>query len=142
MKLLPILSLLTLSATLFAQTPEQIFDAKCTMCHIKTRPQDSSTLIAPPIMGVMRHMKMELGSKQKVVAFISDYVLNPSKEKALCRPQKVEHFGVMPSQKGNITKEELQQVASWLYDTYPSRNFKGGMMQGKGMMQGRGMMNN
>jgi cytochrome c5 len=45
-------------------------------------------------------------------------------------PQKIARFGLMPSQKGNISDEELKAVASWMYDNYPPANF-----QGRGMMR-------
>jgi cytochrome c len=105
------------------------------MCHIKSMPKDKSKLIAPPLMGVMRHVKMAYPTKKSAVDFIVDYVQNPSKSKAICMPQKLARFGVMPSQKGNITPENLRKVASWMYDNYPPANFRGmgGNMSTKGM---------
>jgi mono/diheme cytochrome c family protein len=127
------LGLVGLSTALFASNEAQsLFDSKCAMCHIKTMPQDRSKLVAPAIMGVMRHVKMQYPKKEDAVAFIVDYVQNPSEAKAVCMPQKIKHFGLMPSQKENITAAELQDVASWMYDNYPPANFKGrGMMMQK-----------
>ncbi|NPA66070.1 MAG: cytochrome c [Epsilonproteobacteria bacterium] len=116
-----------LSVASFATSPEALFDAKCSMCHVKTRPQDMSKLVAPPIMGVMRHVKMQYSSKKDAVAFIADYVLAPNQSKAVCMPQKIKKFGLMPSQKGNVTKAEVEQIASWLYDNFPPKGFRGGM---------------
>jgi len=128
------------ASTLFAAGDAQtFFDAKCAMCHIKTMPQDRSKLIAPPLMGVMRHVKMSYPNKQDAVAFIVDYVQNPSKSKAVCMQQKISRFGLMPSQKGNITPKELEEVASWMFDNYPPSNFRGGM---QGRMQGANMQKN
>ena len=137
-KIVTVVGLLGLTTTLFASSNAQnTFDTKCSMCHIKTMPQDRSKLIAPPLMGVMRHVKMSYPNKQDAVAFIVDYVQNPSKSKAVCMPQKISRFGLMPSQKGNITPKELEEVASWMFDNYPPANFRGGMMQKAGGMQGR-----
>ena len=120
-----------LSTGVFASSgAENLFDSKCAMCHIKTMPQDRSKMVAPPLMGVMRHVKMAYPNKKDAVAFIADYVQNPTKAKAVCMPQKIARFGLMPSQKGNISDEELKVVASWMYDNYPPANF-----QGRGMMQ-------
>jgi hypothetical protein len=51
----------------------------------------------------------------------------------------------MPSQKGNVTPAELEAIASWLYDNYPPKGFRGRGMggggMGRGMGQGRGFMN-
>jgi len=128
-----ILLLTTLSLFAFASSPEALFDAKCGMCHIKTRPTDMSKMVAPAIMGVMRHVKMTYPKKDDAVRFMVDYVLNPSKDKAVCMPMKIQKFGLMPSQKGAVTKEELEKISSWLYDNFPPKGFKG-MGMGRGMM--------
>jgi len=84
-----------------------------------------STLIAPPVMGVMRHVKMTYKTKEDAVKFISTYALNPQKSKAVCMPQKIKRFGLMPSQKGNVSIEELQTIASWMFDNFPQKGFMG-----------------
>lgn len=122
-----------LLSSLFADA-KQTFEAKCAMCHTTTIPQDRSKLVAPPIMGVMRHVKMHYPNKAEAINFIVDYVMNPSKQKAVCMPQKIQRFGLMPSLKGQISVDELKEVAGWLYDNFPPVNFKGGM---KGGMQGK-----
>jgi len=120
-----------------ADTAETLFDAKCAVCHSKTKPADMNKIVAPAIMGVMRHVKMTYPKKEDAVKFMVDYVLEPSKEKAICMPQKIERFGLMPSQKDNVIKEELEKITGWMYDTFPPAGFRG-MGQGKGMMQGKG----
>lgn len=108
-----------------------LFEAKCTSCHMTRMPTDEEfkTLLAPAIMGVMRHVKEIYPDKKEAVDFMVDYVLNPSKEKAICMPQKIERFGLMPSQKESVTKEELKVISEYLYDNYPPKNFRG---MGKG----------
>jgi len=117
----------------YASSAEALFDAKCGMCHVKSRPADMSKLVAPAIMGVLRHVKMEYPTKDKAVDFMVDYVLNPSKDKAVCMPAKIQKFGLMPSQKGAVSEEELREITSWLYDNFPPKGFKG-MGMGRGMM--------
>jgi len=118
---------------------KKLFEAKCTACHTMSRPQDMSKLVAPAIMGVMNHVKMKYADKDQAVQFMKDYVLNPSRDKAVCMPQKIEKFGLMPSQKGVVTPEELDIILPWLYDNFPPKGFKGmGMGMGKGMMGGHG----
>jgi len=129
-----IISLAILSSLAFAnQSAEALFDAKCGSCHSKTRPSDMSKLVAPAIMGVMRHVKMTYPTKEKAVEFMSEYVLNPSKSKAVCMPAKIQRFGLMPSLKGVVTKDEIKTISSWLYDNFPPKGFRG-MGHGKGMM--------
>lgn len=99
-----------------------LFENKCAACHTATRPatiEAMNSLIAPPMQGVMLHVKMAFeDDKKAVMAFIKDYTLNPSKEKALCMPQKIDRFGLMPSQKGNVTQEELDKIANYLTVAY------------------------
>jgi len=110
---------------------EVLFTQKCASCHSTTRPKDMSTVIAPALVGVMHHLKMTHPDKSKSVAFIKDYALNPSEDKAICMPEKIKRFGLMPSQKGNVTEEELEVIANWMFDNFPPKDFKG-MGQGKG----------
>ena len=127
----------------FAQADdvEKLFDTKCAICHIKTKPEDMSKVIAPTIMGVMKHIKMEFPQKDKAVEFMVDYLLNPTKEKAICLPEKIAKFGLMPSQKGLTSKEDLIKISNWVFDNYPPKDFRGfGNHKGQGMMRGKGMM--
>lgn len=128
-------AIVMISFSIANDTTEKLFDTKCIMCHSKTRPADISKVTAPAIMGVMRHVKMRYPDKEKAVAFMVDYVMSPTKEKAICMPNKLERFGLMPSQKGLLSKEELTEISNWLYDNYPPKDFRG-MGRGNGMGQG------
>jgi cytochrome c551/c552 len=117
---------------------EALFNKNCVQCHLKTMPIKRRGLIAPPLRGVMRHVKMAYPNRADAVKFIVDYSINPTKEKAVCNPRKIARFGLMPSQKdANITKEELETIAQWMFDNAPSRNFRGRRRRGD-----MGMMNN
>jgi cytochrome c551/c552 len=146
MKIFKVLLFLSLGINIYANDAKVLFDNKCSMCHQTSRPADMSSVVAPAIMGVMRHVKMSYPSKDNAVNFIVDYVLNPTKEKSICMPQKIARFGLMPSQKGSVTEEELREIASWLFDNYPPKGFRGGGMgmgqRGHGRMMGKqGSMN-
>ncbi len=128
LKTLTLSSLLIAGTISFAQASdnaEKIFDTKCAACHSKTMPKDRNAVVAPALFGVMRHIKMAYPQKENAVKFMVDYVLEPSKEKAICMPQKIQRFGLMPSQKGNITEAELKEVAEWMFDNYPPKDFVG-----------------
>lgn len=123
---------------IYAEDAATLFNVKCAACHVTTRPSDKSTLVAPPVMGVMRHVKMTYNSKAEAVKFISEYVLNPQASKAVCMPQKIKRFGLMPSQKGNVSKEEVEKIASWMYDNFPPQGFRGrGQQKGKACRMNR-----
>ena len=119
LKKITLLGIFFLFSTLYGQEGKKLFEAKCASCHITYRPHNISALVAPPITGVMRHVKMHFNTKDEAIVFISDYVLNPTHSKALCKSQKMMNFGLMPSQKGNVTEKELEKIASWMYDNFP-----------------------
>ena len=93
---------------------KQLFTNKCAVCHNLSQPADESKVVAPPARGVMFHMAEAFGSKEKIKAHIKDFVLEPSKEKAICK--SVKRFGVMPSQKGVVNKKELSVIADWMVE--------------------------
>ena len=135
---------LALLATLLQaqESGEALFKAKCSMCHITSRPTDISKLIAPPAMGITMHVKMAHSDRNGFKAFVKDYVINPSADKALCEKYTLQRFKVMPSQKGNVTPEELDKIADYLYDNFAKRGGMGcrGMRgMGHGMHRGMGM---
>ena len=135
--LLSLSATLLLSPSLYADEGASLFQSKCIACHQTTRPGDMSTLVAPPVMGVMRHVKMTYRTKEDAVKFITEYALNPQASKAVCMAEKIKRFGLMPSQKGNVTKEELQTIASWMYDTFPQSGFmRMGKHKGQGHQKG------
>lgn len=137
-------SIFLFTSTSYAEiSGEKLFDAKCASCHVKMRPSDISTLVAPPAMGVMRHVKMTYETKEEAVTFITEYTLAPQENKAVCMADKIKRFGLMPSQKGNVTKEELTVIAEWMYDNFGSigqgnRKCKNENCQKKGSGQGPG----
>jgi hypothetical protein len=138
---LPLLLLVGLTSTAVASdNTEAMFDAKCGICHMKVMPQNTDGMIAPALSGVMRHLKMQYPNKDEAIEFMVDYVLNPSKSKAICQPQKIAQFGLMPSQKDVISQDELKEVSEWMFDNFSPANFQGrGMGNGGGNAQAKGM---
>jgi hypothetical protein len=106
------------------KSPEELFKDKCAGCHISTTPTRVSTLTAPPIIKVMMRVKKKYSKKEEAIAFIKDYVINPSRDKALCMPHSINKFGLMPSLKNLITTKELDILLPWIYDKFPPKNFK------------------
>ena len=129
-KITMIFALLLAAVSLQAQTGEEIFEAKCAACHLKTAPMAMnkpgaaefmaamSKLKAPPFSRVTMRLKGSLQSKEKFVAFVADYIANPSKEKALCNPMAVKKFGLMPPVAKTMSKEERTKVAEWMYNRF------------------------
>ncbi len=113
---------LTLAAALFAADGRHLFEQNCKACHIDTKPTPAmrSKLKAPPIMGVMWHVKQEFKSKDEAIAFITEYIANPTAKKAIC--PSIKRFGLMPALA--LPKEDRRKIAEYLYDTFPPKGFK------------------
>ena len=47
--------------------------------------------------------------------FLKDYLFNPNLSKTICLEGVIRHFEVMPSMKGKITEEEIEEVNHFLY---------------------------
>ena len=131
-------ALLISFATADEKSGEELFKVKCSSCHITTPPVDRSKLIAPPAMGITRHVKMQYPVKEDAVKFMVDYLKNPSREKAVCIPMSIERFGLMPSQKGLATDAEFTKIATYLYDNFGNRGQGQGYGRGRGRGQGYG----
>lgn len=106
-------------------TGEALVKSKCTMCHLPTTPtpKQMQTLKAPPFDAVLFHAKDALKKEGEVKKHIVEFTLNPNVAKSVCESNKVAKFGLMPSQKGAVTKEELEKIANYLYANYPSKKF-------------------
>lgn len=117
-----VFSLLLAVVTLYPGEGEKLFDSHCISCHIKTKPtkEMKSSFIAPPISGVVKNIKRAFEEdRQATIAFIVSYTLNPKEQDAKCKPKAIERFGLMPSQKDNVTVDELESIANYMYDYFP-----------------------
>jgi len=93
------------------------------MCHttkLITRDQKKG-LIGPSIDEVMLHVKERYPEKKEAVAFIADYLMHPSADKALCA--SIDKFGVMPSMKGRINQLEALAVSEMIFEKFPREQF-------------------
>ena len=98
---------------------------KCSRCHnLAFPPKNFKDEKAPPVMTISFHFHDWMkgyNDESKMVKFISfaqDYVINPSKNKAYCPPDMLKHYGIMPSQKGKVTKEEIKAIAKYIWINY------------------------
>ena len=106
-------------------TGEALMKSKCTMCHLPTTPtpEQMKTLKAPPFDAVLFHAKDALQDETEVKRHIVEFTLKPNVSKSVCESNKVAEFGLMPSQKGSVSKEELEKIADYLYANYPQKKF-------------------
>jgi len=104
---------------------EKLTIQKCSSCHnLDMPPHTSEDEKAPPLYTVTVHLKdwMQVNNpselRGKFVNFTTDYVINPSKDKSYCKAKSINMYGIMPSQKGNITSEEVEAIADYIFDKY------------------------
>ncbi len=129
-----ILSLCILGSVAIAKeprSPELIFQKKCAMCHTIGKPENKQAkkkMVAPPIDVAMKGVVITIDAidgpfkddelRKESIAFLKDYLINPTSDKTNCEDIVVKKFGMMPSLKGFISKDELNRVVPWVYDTF------------------------
>ena len=111
-----ILSLLIITSSLLALSGESVYKKHCVTCHKMQKPK--TNLLAPPMPSVSKRLQRDIHSKEKFVAFVRDYIQNPSQEKGHCSPKAFKHLGTMPPIGKSLSKEELDVVSLWLYENF------------------------
>jgi len=107
---------------------ESLLKQKCAKCHnLDMPPKSYKNEIAPSMMAVTFHLKDFIKSNNpsehegKVISFVKDYVIEPSREKSFCDKESLDSYGVMPSQKGKVSKDELEAIAHYMYANYDNQ---------------------
>ncbi len=108
---------------------KKLLDAKCAACHeLSMPPVISDDELAPPMMAIAFHMKdfMDTANESERITmateFIIDYVANPSLEKSYCDKESIKRYGLMPSQKKNVTDGEVKAIAEYMFKHYTQDN--------------------
>ncbi|MDD5160822.1 MAG: cytochrome c [Sulfuricurvum sp.] len=135
MKLFWILAMM--GYTLLGADGYGIYQKHCMQCHVEMMEKQEvmkhlGSLKAPPMVEVSNRLKENVliadddndVKRQVIVAFIKDYIQNPSVQYSMCHPMAIEKFGIMPSLKGKLSDDERQAVAEWIYDRYNKVVFK------------------
>ena len=104
---------------------EKLLEHKCAKCHnLDMPPKSYENELAPSMMAVTFHLKDFIKSdnpaahESKIINFVKEYVISPSAEKSLCDKESLESYGVMPSQKGNVSLDEIEAIVHYTYRTY------------------------
>lgn len=147
---------LTLAAVLYAEpSGQEVYEKHCQSCHMLKSPMDRQKMMqlpmakrqmqmremmkkmkAPPMAKVSAKLKHDFGNdKAKIVAFIEDYIVHPSAQKARCMPMALKHFGVMPPIGQGLTPAERRAVAEWIVENFHEK-WKAHEGMGKGCMRG------
>jgi len=102
-----------------------LVESKCASCHdLHMPPHTSEDEKAPPMYTITVHLKdwiksdTDTENRQKFISFLQTYVLHPSKEISYCDEKSLAQYGLMPSQEGNVSYEEIGAIAAYIYQQY------------------------
>jgi len=108
---------------------KKLLQEKCSSCHnLAMPPVTSEDEAAPPMMAVAFHVydfvkpSDESQRIYRAKEFVIDYVHDPSAEKSFCDKESLKRYGVMPSQKDKVTKDELKAIAEYMFEHYTPKN--------------------
>ena len=108
---------------------KKLLESKCASCHnLDMPPLISDDELAPPIMAIAFHMPDFMQAKdesQKIpmaIEFITDFVRNPLLENSKCDKESIKRYGLMPSQKEKVSQDELQAIATYMFNHYTQEN--------------------
>lgn len=113
-----------------------VYENKCASCHqeflsidaLKENFVDHNNtklkLKGPTINQLSFRLKQNIGDPHgdeeihlmEVSEFIKEYVYEPNKEKSICMDEVIEAFETMPSLKGQVSEDELDEVSEWIYN--------------------------
>ncbi len=130
-----LLTMLTFFSILLSANGEMIYKKMCASCHLGYIPigelkenfvdfnNTKLHLKAPTLNQLSFRLKSHIGDPKgdeeihvmEVVEFIKDYVYNPDIEKSVCMKEVIEAFNVMPSLKGSISEDDLDEVGEYIY---------------------------
>ncbi|MDO9305589.1 MAG: c-type cytochrome [Sulfuricurvum sp.] len=129
--------LTTLTTVILSATDGySLYKNNCMKCHAEMMTKAEvmksfGSLKAPPMVEVSNRLKANIHivdedkdvKRRVVIAFIKDYIDNPSIQYSMCEPMALEKFGVMPSLKGKLNNKQKEAVAAWIYDRYEGKTF-------------------
>lgn len=108
---------------------KKLLETKCASCHnLDMPPTLFKDELAPPMMAVGFHVKSfvepknESQRESKSIAFVVDYVQNPSLEKSFCDKESLKRYGMMPSQKENVSVDETKAIAEYMFKHFTQEN--------------------
>ena len=109
---------------------KKLLEQKCAQCHnLDMPPKTYADEKAPPMMAVVFHVRdfMKVANpsdkKDRFIAFVQDYVIHPDRSKSFCDKKSLQTYGLMPSQKGRVTRDQLAAIAAYMYDHYDPQKY-------------------
>ena len=105
-----------MASSLFSLDGGLVYTKYCASCHKMQKPKVG--LLAPPMPSVSKRLQRDINSKEEFIAFVKDYIQNPSKEKGHCSEKAFVNLGTMPPIGKSLTKEEIDAVSLWLFENF------------------------
>ncbi len=112
------------TASLLAQSGEELFTNYCVGCHHsvvgvnESGGEQTKVYEAPYAKEVIGKLKTETKTKEAFITFIKDYIDEPDTRKSLYGKKAIKDFGLMPSLKGAMSDEESTKLADYMYSDY------------------------
>lgn len=105
-------------ATVFAET--------CSACHLESmsaeKTETADSLRAPPMNLLTTIIRKKTGNSEAAfIAHVTDFTVQPAREKVKALLEAVDRFGLMPpiaDTTPSVTSDDLRAVARWLYSRY------------------------
>ena len=108
---------------------KKLMQSKCASCHnLNMPPILSDDELAPPMMAVAFHISnfmkppVETQRVAMATAFVVDYVREPALEKSYCDKESLERYSLMPSQKNNVSDDEVEAIAKYMFSHFTQEN--------------------
>ncbi len=108
---------------------KKLIEQKCATCHnLDMPPTVTDDELAPPMMAISFHVHNfvkptnESQRTSKAIEFVVDYVQNPSFDKSFCDKDSLKRYGLMPSQKDNLTSDESKAIAIYMFKYFTQQN--------------------
>jgi len=102
---------------------EKLFNKNCAECHAKVLGitnnggyENRYITPAPYITDLVAKLKVKTASKKEFTRFIQEYIQNPDKRKSLYGKRAIKKFGLMPSLKGVLNNQDIEELSTYLYD--------------------------
>lgn len=95
---------------------EELAVRKCGNCHLMgaISKEKIEAMKAPPYWAIARKLKDAELSRENKIKFMVDFAFNPTREKMMFPIETFNRFGLMPSMSGKVTKEEIEQIATYI----------------------------
>jgi len=94
---------------------------------MKKKMQEAGVRAPAMKMIAMRIKKMKGDDRENFVAFVKDYIQNPSKDKGVCMPMAYKNFGTMPPIGKGMSEADRVLVSEWLYDNFKNDSWDDSM---------------